>query len=204
MEIPVAVEKVELAESAPGGHGLHDLGIGAVEGHRVVERLVAVVHTHRPGEARLAADVGDQQHVKLDVGELQDALQLQKALLDRLALRRAVVLDHVVLDGQKEFAALRPPLFAVPERLEDLVQGIGEVETIAPGAILAHCLDFLRRVDGLDELDRPVVGEAIADDPEEIVIPNVAFEVLDHISEEGHELREDVRLRNRLEFCHVS
>ena len=69
---------------------------------------------------------------------------------------------------------------------------------------MPHLLQLLRRVSRLDQFDRLVVVEAVADDVEEIVVLTVAAVVLNHIAPVFQELAVEKSLRNLFEFSHIS
>ena len=75
-EVVVVVEEVELQYRAVGRERLDDFRVRAVERHRVVEGLLAVLDADRPREARLVADVREDEDFHLEVVQLKDALEL--------------------------------------------------------------------------------------------------------------------------------
>lgn len=204
VEVPVAVEQVELSELPRRRHDRRNLGKGTVKRHRIIEGLFKVLDAARPVEAGLALHVGERQHLALKVGELQKALQVCKARRQRLVLFDLAVLKDAFLDAVEDNPASGPRLGGVPDRAENRIQRIGEIQTAGAGTRLLHVLDLLRRIGRFDELDRLVMIEAVPHDVEEVVVVDVAHVVLDHIAPVSDHFIHEIRLRNLFELSHGS
>ena len=203
VEIPVVVEQFELAEPAFRGKRLEHLGMGTVERHREIKRLVAVHNAARPREAGLALDVRQEQDLVFDVTELEDALELEETLFDGLLLGFFAVGQHVVLYRAEDDPALVALLFVFPERSKHIFEGILEIEPVTARTRLRHLVQLSLAIGSLDELDRLFVVEAVLDDVEEVVVENVIAEVVHHVAPKSHELFENERLRNLFELSHL-
>ena len=182
-------------------HRLGDLGVGAVQRHRVVEGLVAILHAARPAEARLVVHVREREDFGLEVVQLQDPLQLREPVLhDVRALPR--VGEHVLAHRLQHLTALVARILVVPEDLQHVVERVGEVEARVAGLLVLHLLQLVRGVRHLDQLHGLVVVEVDVRDSEEVVVAAALAVVPHHVAPVFEELPEEEVLRHLRESCH--
>ena len=204
-EIPVVVEKIELAEAPIGRHRAQNLTIGAIERHCKVLRTLRRVDAARVLKAGLSYQIGKGEDFALNIVQFEHTLKLFEAHFQTLLLLGRLESGENALSNRLEDRlALAAHAVGIPHGLENVLGTVVKAQTLAATARLCcHPLEFLVGERGANEAYNPITGDVDRRRVEHVVVTTLLVKVLHQVHPESNHLAAPIRLGNFLVFAHI-